>query len=150
MDVKKEKLSWIENVTVKTTQLEADMDVIVPDVKPDIKKILQIDADVDAKNCEVQNERVILNGNVYFNVIYLPDNADMLQSIRVTVPFTDVVSISGVEPKMECNYSADVLSVSYKIINGRKQVFSQKRTILNENRMKIMIPDCIALLLMVK
>ena len=127
MDVKKEKLSWIENVTVKTTQLEADMDVIVPDVKPDIKKILQIDADVEAKNCEVQNERVILNGNVHFNVIYLPDNADMLQSIRVTVPFTDVVSISGVEPKMECNYSADVLSVSYKIINGRK--FSVKSII---------------------
>ena len=31
----------------------------------DFDGMYSIDADVDAKNCEVQNERVILNGNVH-------------------------------------------------------------------------------------
>lgn len=127
MEIKKEKLSWIENIIEKNTQIDVDVDIIVPDTKPDIRKILQIDADTDTANCEIQNERVLLSGNVYFNVIYLPDNSELLQSIRLEVPFTDVVAVSGINTKMECDLSTDILSVNYKIINGRK--FSVKSVV---------------------
>ena len=120
MDIKKEKISWIENVAKKRTQIDADLDVIVPDSKPDIKKILQIDANVETTTCELQNDRVLLCGNVYFNVIYLPEDTLTLQSIRVTAPFTDIVAINGVNPDMDCMFETDVLSINYKIINGRK------------------------------
>ena len=127
MEIKKEKLSWIENVAKKSTQIDADLDVIVPDSKPDIKKILQIDANTDVTTCEIQNDRVLLCGNVYFNIVYLPEETDVLQSIRVTVPFTDIVAINGVSPEMDCMFEADILSVNYKILNGRK--FSVKSVV---------------------
>jgi len=127
MEIKKEKLSWIENVVKKTTQIDADLDVIVPDSKPDIKKILQIDANVETTNCELQNDRILLCGNVYFNVIYMPEDVPMMQSIRVTAPFTDIVAVNGVTPEMDGILKADILSVNYRIINGRK--FSVKSVV---------------------
>ncbi len=120
MEIKKEKLSWIENVAEKSTQIDVALDVIVPDTKPDIRKILQIDANVDTSTCDLQKDRILLCGNVYFNVIYLPEETSKIQSIRVTVPFTDIVAVNGVNQEMESVLNTDILSVNYKIINGRK------------------------------
>lgn len=132
MEIKKEKLSWMGNFINKKAEIDTDLDVIVPDIKPDIKKILQIDANVDTTNCEVQNDRILVCGNVYFNVIYLPDDTSCLQSIRITAPFTDVIAVNGVTMDMECYAEADILSLNYKIINGRKfSIKSVVEAILN-------------------
>lgn len=148
MEIKKEKLSWIENVTKKITQIDVDLDVIVPDSKPDIKRILQVDADIDAASCDMQNDRVVLSGNVCFNIVYQPEEISRIQSIKVNAPFTDVVTVNSVTPEMDGIYNADILSVNYKIINGRK--FSVKSVVEGEICVKdtvsaepvAMIDDC--------
>lgn len=120
MEIKKEKLHWIENITDKKIQIETDVDVIVPDSKPDIKKILQIDANVESASCEIQNDRSLVCGNVCFNVIYLPDDSKLVQNIKITTPFTDIIAMNGMDSTMEGNVEIDVLSINYKILNGRK------------------------------
>ena len=58
-----------ENVTVNQvsckgdTQVLVDEDIIVPDVKPDILKILQLDAVSCITNKEITNGRVNVTGN---------------------------------------------------------------------------------------
>ncbi|MBQ2897511.1 MAG: DUF3794 domain-containing protein [Clostridia bacterium] len=128
MEIKKEKISWTEKVADKTFVVNTDSDVIVPDTKPDIKKILQVDACAKMTNSEIQNDRILVNGNVYFNIIYIPDdNTEALQSIKTQTPFTDVVSFKGINPQMVGTFEADIAGVNYKIINGRK--FSVKSSV---------------------
>ncbi len=128
MEIIKEKIFWTEKVANKTFTVDTDSDVIVPDTKPDIKKILQVDAFAKMTSSEIQSDRVLVNGNVNFNIIYSADDGtDALHSIKTTTPFTDVVSLDGINPKMTGNFETDVSGVSFKIINGRK--FSVKSSV---------------------
>ena len=45
-----------------TTKTMVDSDVIVPDVKPDILKILQVDADCCVTDTYIENGKLIING----------------------------------------------------------------------------------------
>ena len=69
-----------ENVTVNQvsckgdTQVLVDEDIIVPDVKPDILKILQLDAVSCITNKEITNGRVNVTGRVDLKILYIPDS----------------------------------------------------------------------------
>ena len=70
-----------ENVTVNqvsckgNTQVLVDEDIIVPDVKPDILKILQLDAVSCITNKEITNGRVNVIGSLPEKSSGIPDSA---------------------------------------------------------------------------
>ena len=55
-------------------QVLVDEDIIVPDVKPDILKILQLDAVSCITNKEITNGRVNVTGRVDLKILYIPDS----------------------------------------------------------------------------
>lgn len=121
MEVKKEKISWTETIANKTFQIQTDADVIVPDTKPDIRKILQVDAHARMTSHELQSDRIIVNGMVKYNIVYMPDDDTKQPHCIITqMPFTDVVSFNGIEPRMQGELEAEIVGVNYRIINGRK------------------------------
>jgi len=128
MELKKEKISWIEKIANKSFVVSTDADVIVPDTKPDIKKILQVDAHAKMTSTELQTDRILVCGNVNFNIIYMPDDdSNKPQNMKVQTPFTDVVSFKGITPGMRGDFDAEISGVNYRIINGRK--FSVKSSV---------------------
>ena len=75
-------------VAKKSLQTVAEGDVIVPDIKPDIGKILEVEAEMMVHKTEVLQERVNVSGSVLFSVIYLPEEEGQnVKSIRTTQPF---------------------------------------------------------------
>jgi hypothetical protein len=104
---------------VMKTTVEAD--IIVPDTKPDIGKILQVDASPVLTGSEMQSDRVLAYGSVDFKIMYLSDGEiPEVKSITATSTFTDVGDIKGVTPQMFDNTAADIESVEFKLLNGRK------------------------------
>ena len=69
--------------TIMKTAVEAD--IIVPDSKPDIGKVLQVDAAAVLNGSEIQNDRILVYGSVDFKILYLSDSENPeIKSISIS------------------------------------------------------------------
>ena len=64
MELMKEAMTINETVYADTTQVYVEGDIIVPDVKPDILKILQVDAVSAVTSKNLSDGRVQVSGKV--------------------------------------------------------------------------------------
>ncbi|MBR5155498.1 MAG: DUF3794 domain-containing protein [Clostridia bacterium] len=103
-------------------QTTVESDVIVPDIKPDILKILQVGNEVVITRKEVQNDRVFVQGIVRMNVLYTPDNGILgaLKSISAHQEFNHSMDINGAMPGMELFIDAEADPAEYTLVNSRK------------------------------
>ena len=98
-----------------------DGDIIVPDVKPDILKILQVDAVSRIDEKEISDGEIKIRGTVKYNILYVPDSeGECIKSIGTEMDFSytiDKIDTSGgILPKI----SSDVEKVEFNLINSRK------------------------------
>ncbi len=96
-------------------------DAIVPQTKPDIGKILQVDARPFIVSSEVKTDRVLINGKVEFHILYLPEKGNgCIKSMTCVTEFSDVKDVSGADANMISVASCETENVSFRVINGRK------------------------------
>ncbi len=97
-------------------------DIIVPDVNPDISKILLADANASVISKDSQNGKINISGCLFVNILYAPENAEenmpKLKSINTKLDFHDSFSCSSENPSV--SVKADVVSVNYNVVNSRK------------------------------
>lgn len=113
------KVCKIIGENVFSTVVEEDINV--PDVSPDLYRILASSANVLIKDCEVLADKVVVNGQVMVNVLY---SADMegrpMDSLEVSANFSQSIEIPGVKPKMKETVNAVIQHVDCYMINSRK------------------------------
>ena len=88
MELIKEVINSSKMTAKGTTQAMTDGDVIVPDVKPDIIKLLQVDADACITDKYIENGRLVICGRVDYKTIYVPDcENEKINSIDTSMEF---------------------------------------------------------------
>lgn len=99
----------------------AECDLIVPDNMPDIRNILQISADCAISDSSPQTDRVLVTGNVFFNILYVADTPQReVRAINAKAVFSNIFSSPGVKDSMPVLSSAKVSGVSFRLANCRK------------------------------
>lgn len=101
-------------------QVLADYDVIVPDYRPDLLKILQVDANAVVQQFEVQNDRITVTGKVDYKILYIPDSATGITGIITSAPFHHIEETSAARQDMLCHVQSDVEHVEFSMVNSRK------------------------------
>lgn len=76
-------------------------DIIVPDKKGDIAKILICESQVFITKCEVFEDKVNVTGNVCFHVLYISEE-NVICSLNPEMEFSKVVKIPGVGNERLC------------------------------------------------
>ena len=74
MELIKKPINTCDTIAKGTAQAMADGDVIVPDTKPDILKLLQVDSEASITDKYIENGRLVLCGRVDYKVLYIPDS----------------------------------------------------------------------------
>ena len=98
-----------------------ECDIIVPDTKPDIARILQISARAKITSSETQNDRIIISGTVNFNILYLADNEEKsVKAIDSSCVFSNLFLHNGIRENMLSVTNVDVGELSFNIANCRK------------------------------
>lgn len=98
-----------------------ECDIIVPDTKPDIARILQVSARARITGSETQNDRVIISGTVNFNILYLADNEEKsVKSIDSSCVFSNLFQHNGIRENMLSVTNVDVSELNFNIANCRK------------------------------
>ena len=116
-----------ENVTVNqvcckgSVRTLLDEDIIVPDVKPDILKILQLDATACVTGKTVSDGRATVNGRTSLKILYIPDSeAESIKSILTSFDFTENIDNKNISANMKALVTASVENAEFTLINSRK------------------------------
>lgn len=120
--LQKEHVSLSEVLCSQYCRCAAESDVIVPDVKPDVLKILQISSDVTVTQKNVQTDRVYVQGVIRLNILYIPDGETVgrVKSISATQDFSHQLDIKGAKAGMVLSVDAECEPPEYTLINSRK------------------------------
>ena len=96
-------------------------DIIVPDVKPDIARILLLDGDAFINGAEAASDELIINGTIRYKILYVSDDPDQpVKSINTTSDFTYPMNIPNVRQGMNCRVKCGIEHMEYEILNSRK------------------------------
>lgn len=113
----------------ETSQILAEGDIIVPDVKPDMEKVLQSDEKACIESFDIVNGRISFKGKLDIELIYISKSGEKpVHSIEFSAPVNDFITIDGIEKEMFCDVSCEIENIDYKMINDRKVSF---RAVLN-------------------
>ena len=129
-----------EDLKVKAIvqKLETDIfieeDILVPDIKPDLKKILSIEGNAFLSSKEIQvgqddGDSIRITGEADLHTLYLPEekeNEEVISIIRSRLPFKTDWQVTA-SPMSNISLVPKIDKIEYTIINERK--FRAKVTI---------------------
>lgn len=102
-------------------QLTLDDDFNVPDVKPDIYKIIKEQGDIKITDVKMLNGKLMVKGSLYFNMLYLcEDNGRPIHNISGEVPFDEVIQLDEACVGDEAIVTWELEDLSTGLINSRK------------------------------
>lgn len=98
-------------------ELSAEQDFIVPDIKPDIKKVLKLTAVPILHQTDSGQGRLSLSGDILLYLCYLPEDGATARAMELRLPFSDVFDIGSCDT---CLPEINVRRATCSLLNGRK------------------------------
>lgn len=103
------------------TQMTIDNDINVPDVKPDINRIIKVSGEVKIQDIRTSGERVMLKGILMFHILYEDTESECrLQHINGQIPFDETVNMDGTCTGDSVHVKWELEGLTSDIINSRK------------------------------
>lgn len=120
--LRKELLQTTRLASQKYSQATADCDVIVPDVCPDIKKILDVSGYISISEKSLLGGKVYIQGTVYMTVLYVPDGETLnkVKSLSASQPFNHSIDLGQVSDSLILSTDIEAEQFGYTLINSRK------------------------------
>lgn len=120
--LKKEHIRLSEVLCSQYCRTTAESDIIVPDIKPDISKVLQITGNISVTQKNIQTDYVYIQGVIRLNILYIPDGDTLstVKSITAVQDFAHRIDIKGARSDMELFTDAECDPPEYNLINSRK------------------------------
>ncbi|MFZ5968807.1 MAG: DUF3794 and LysM peptidoglycan-binding domain-containing protein [Bacillota bacterium] len=111
------------------TQAIVEGDIVVPDVKPDISRILSVDGIVNITGKEAVQDKIIVDGVVHFKILYAAEDEEQpVYSMNASAGFSQNIDIENTTPSMDCIVSGKIEHIDYNVVNERKV---SVKTVLN-------------------
>lgn len=121
MELLKEQLDVTETKFKDKAIAYAEGDIIVPDIKPDILKILQVDAVALIKSKEISDGVIKITGVIKCNIIYIPEKeGESVKSITSEIPFSHNTEKKSNAKEFLADVNADMERVEFTLLNSRK------------------------------
>lgn len=104
-----------------TIQTVMENDIIVPDSKPDMARVLLLDGDIFITGCDTGTDRAVVTGSVVYKILYISDDElKSAKSIVSNIPFSYTVDIPGTRSGMKCRAKGTIEHIDHTLLNGRK------------------------------
>ncbi len=118
-----EKINIYKKKLSKSKEIEIRQDLIVPDSKQDLLKILDENCYSYFSKVETQTGKIKTSGNVDLYISYLSSSEETL-GLQTTINFEDSLENSIINEKTNLEYDIKLLKSDIKIINERKISFT--------------------------
>jgi len=120
MNIEKQMMV-LNKVVARNTQVTwVEQDILVPDTKPDVMKIIQVEAIPFIGNVEVVDSGIRVTGEITYYIIYRAMDKDKTRGISMTYPFSQTINVPDAKKGMNARVVADVRNIIYSLPNERK------------------------------
>ncbi len=121
LNLREQKMDLLKPKGNHNLQKTFDEDVNVPDIKPDIDKILQTNAQVFILKEEILQDKVCVSGELKANVLFIPLNDKKpIHSMDLVVPFEEFVNTDGLSGKDIIRVMSNIEDIQVNMLNSRK------------------------------
>ncbi len=121
MELIKNTISMCNTTAKGTAQVMAEGDVIVPDTKPDILKLIQVDSDASITDKYIENGKLIISGRVDYKILYVPDREnEKIKSIETSMEFRQVADAAEANDESHILVKPGVGRLEFNTVNSRK------------------------------
>ena len=104
-----------------SVQMTLDNDFNVPDMKPDIERLIQEKGTLHIRDIKPSKDKCIIRGELSFGVLYMGDDGSgQLQSIEGAIPFEETVNMDGLQEMDQMSVRWDMEDLRTGLINSRK------------------------------
>lgn len=104
-----------------SNQITLEEDFNLPDVKPDMDKIIFKEGDIRIDEVKASGDHVTVSGKLLASLLYASnDSGEQLARVQKEMPFEETVFLEGVESGDSVDYSYEIEDFSVSMINSRK------------------------------
>ena len=105
----------------ESVQVIKERDIIVPDGKPDMQYIVQLDGKMNIDQLDVTQDRIMYRGKVNVCILYTSvNNPKCIYTMKGVIPIEDFVILEGVNKNQKVDFNYEIEHMSYNILNERK------------------------------
>ncbi|WAM36650.1 DUF3794 domain-containing protein [Caldicellulosiruptor acetigenus] len=116
-----EKVEYMNVYGTDSQKVIVEGEILLPEIKPDAVKVLQTDSEILITNVEVLNDKVIVQGEIEFRVIYLSsDPQRKVASVSSSAEFSKTFDMLGVRPTMAYEVKDDLIYTFCSLLSPRK------------------------------
>ncbi len=117
-----QKLVDVTEMTHKeTSQIVKERDMIVPDGKPDMQRVLLLDGKIRMDQIDIQTNRIVYKGQVDVTILYVPEDAAAgVVKMTGTIPLEDFMIVEGLEADNRVDFKYEIEHMHWNVLNERK------------------------------
>ena len=101
-----------------TTWIEQE--VLVPDIKPDVMKIIKVEAVPFIQDTELTDGMIKVSGRINYYILYRSMDGGTLKGITSEYPFAQTINVSSAKAGMNLDIDVIARNVIYSLPNERK------------------------------
>ena len=121
LEINNETLQLCEVISKEKRNKLIEGDMIVPDIKPDILSVSNIDADIFLTKKEISDSKIIIEGVADTTAIYVAEDKNAsIKSLNNVFQFSEIIEIEKLNNESIITVNASRENIEYKVINGRK------------------------------
>ena len=121
MELEKKSLHMNRQKCKSVMQITLDNDINVPDIKPDIGKIIREQGEINIRDAKAANNRAVIKGELQFHILYVDaEDEYKISHMEGLIDINEVVNLSN-----SCNsdsiwVKSELEDISSSVINSRK------------------------------
>lgn len=120
MELRREEMEFLREKSRATSQMTFDMDYNVPDVKPDLGRMIQSKGTVVAEDVRLTDGHSFIKGYLRVDVLYVAEQEGKIHSLSAKVPLEETLNLDGIVNGDKMCLKWDIEDLSVHMIHSRK------------------------------
>lgn len=115
IECRRDLLRLDQVVGEETSQALVEGEINVPETKAPVAKILDISGEVVISSREVLQDKVMVEGILRYDVLYVPEDDAVIDSLDAEIGFTQYLELTGARPKMASQLKLNVEHIDFEL-----------------------------------
>lgn len=120
INLNKEELKLSRFVVRDKFTTWVEQEVLVPDIKPDVMKIIRVEAIPFIQETELTDGMIKVSGRINYYILYRSMDGGTLKGITSEYPFAQTINVSSAKAGMNLDIDVTARNVIYSLPNERK------------------------------
>ena len=120
MELKKEDIQILRTKSKAASQVTFDVDYNVPDVKPDIGRMIQNKGDITIEEVRLNDGHAFLKGKLQADLLYVGEEDGRIYSLSANLPMEETLNLDGIVNGDKMCLKWEIEDLTIRLIHSRK------------------------------